>query len=138
MARVHIDSSTSKPGSFYKRAVPEDFGEAWGSENDLAPPPELPLLLPVAAGNLPSRSLRPTVIVPGPLVTAPTSNAPLFTVGIAACNTPSTSALAAFSLTVILVISIHIIMTFDPASPAKKLPSQPNMACELALHGIIT
>ncbi|KAJ7795547.1 hypothetical protein B0H14DRAFT_3495821 [Mycena olivaceomarginata] len=66
---------------------PEDFGEAWGSENDLAPPPAPPLPLPVAPATS-ERIPTPPVIVPGPLVAAPTSNAPLFTVGIAACDTP--------------------------------------------------
>jgi hypothetical protein len=62
---------------------PEDFGEAWGSENDLAPPPAPPVA-PSTSERIPT----PPVIVPGPLVAAPTSNAPLFTVGIAACDTP--------------------------------------------------
>jgi hypothetical protein len=66
---------------------PGDFGEAWGSENDLAPPPAPPLPLPVAPATS-ERIPTPPVIVPGPLVAAPTSNAPLFTVGIAACDTP--------------------------------------------------
>ncbi|KAJ7900724.1 hypothetical protein B0H14DRAFT_3423336 [Mycena olivaceomarginata] len=62
---------------------PEDFGEAWGSENDLAPPPAPPLPLPVAPATS-ERIPTPPVIVPAPLVAAPTRNAPLFTVGIAA------------------------------------------------------